>query len=711
MTQTFAPSYHSMRLPRAGGTFALKTSANGHAKHTDSFLRLRHGLHKQAPSLAHGLRAPRAKHGDYFEPAPVRDVTDRSVLHEAIRDNKVERVRHLIHGGFNLEATDSLGQTALHYAAARDFVNLVQLLLEHGANPAALDNLGDTPMHSAARTGANGATWLLAKYFEECDNALPSWPPPGHVEEVLANHKLPRGKAAYAFFDWVTEALSGTTRDLNNHEAVLKYVGHLMSLRGAAAGRVAAEGWEFDVFLCQRLRSLVSMYYRPATLCKAVRGTLTEGDVRDIIKAEIQGVLRSLAFARHMENQPGVGEGTQDLLRQYEARAVLQRLQTLPLHEELTLPLGTSTHAIYVNLRPAVVDGTAVITLRLDNLGWGLNWGQFYLERDNRVAPYTLNIPCDALTHNDFQEDLESLFGGMMHMANNDAEDIDLLYAQLANLGARLTDVYGDETVHHTTSPFDVYWKSEQSAGNCVLKNHSVGIWARLGLALTQKVRGALPPDQTQRLANGLWRAFKECETELTLDRLWNFVITPNAFRERDCASKTLKLQHLLRDKRSRENGLVTRFLNKPNRTTIGQKLSGADLTLIVTDGDVQSLQELIARGVDLTREVHYRVGSETLLHWAVRSSAPSMPDMVKLLVQQGVPARSEDALGRTPYQLAASLRNAEALMALLQVGVAADHGPTAIADIEQCLKQQLADTAHALALLQTHKAPESPVA
>ncbi len=665
------------------------------------------GLDKRPPVA---LRAPKCRaqvpHDDYFQPAPVRDTTARTPLHEAIRHHKLEEAQKLVARGIDLDAQDSCGQTALHYAVSRDYVNLTQLLLARGADPSIADALGDTPLHTAARYSADGATWLLGKHLEKRSPPALPYPTQNAVHALLVAHTAPGRRERYAFIDRITETLSGTQRDLNAHDAVLKYVGHLMSMRGIVAGHVSAEGWQFDAFLFQRLRSLVAMYYEPEALLSAVSGLFDETEMTHILAQEIHRTLRSLVFVRHITSQAYVSKKPRELLENYEARTILHALRGLTAEDELTLPVGTRGHAIYLNLRPMVVHGTQVMRLRVDNLGWGWNWGHFDLEKNGRVGPFAINIPRVCLDDPEQVEELERLFVGIMRRMHDNKDDIDVFYAQLAHLTHTLTELHGAEVVRTMADPGDRYWKTKQTSGNCVLKNHSVGVWARLGAALSRKLGPQDPrlPDAT----DALWRAFKESESALALDRLWNFVMTPNAFYERDCVSKTAKLQRLLRDKKSRQNGLVSAFLRKPNRATIGTKLTAYDLCPLVSDGDLDTLRELMTRGVDLAREAHHRAGQETLLHVAVRSSAPTAPDMIKLLLSHGVPANTEDGAEETPYALAARLRQGEALMALLEAGVVDKSNLAAVSNLQACLQRQLDDAARAIALLQVrHGAPQ----
>ena len=704
MTRTLAPSSRSGPCLAPSSTSTPEVSlrrrkAGAHRKMAQDCFLPQGGIQKRsAAACAPAMYRMQSKHEDCFQPAPVRDTTHRTPLHEAIRDHKLQEVQRLVAKGVDLDAQDSRGQTALHYAVSRDYVNLAQLLLAHGARPDMADALGDTPLHTAARYSADGATWLLAKHLEKVETPVLPYPTRAEVHAILTAHVLPRRRERYAFFDRITEALSGTQRDLNAHDAVLKYVGHLMSMRGVAAGRVNAEGWQFDAFLFQRLRSLVAMYYTSESLSHAANGLLSGTEMAQVLAQEIQRVLRSLIFVRHITSQEWVTKKPRELLEHYEARTILHAIRTLAPDDELTLPVGTSHHAIYLNLRPMVVNGTPVVRLRVDNLGWGWNWGHFALEKNGRIGPFAVNIPQQYFNDPAQAEGLQALFVGIMRRMHDNKDDIDVFYAQLAHLEHTLSTTYGTQTTRTMTDPCDTYWKTKQTSGNCVLKNHSVGVWARLGAALSRKLGDADPrlPDIT----DALWRAFKENESELALDRLWNFVMTPSVFRERDCASKTAKLQKLLRDKKSRQNGLVSDFLRKPNRATIGAELTAEDLCPLVTDGDLETLQELLIRGVDLSRESHHRAGQESLLHVAVRSSAPTAPQMIKLLLRNKVPGNAEDGAGETPYALAARLRHGEALMALLEAGVVEQGTPEALANLQACLQRQLDDTARALAML-----------
>lgn len=63
------------------------------------------------------------------------------------------RIRHLLLGGYDVNAADYDGRTALHVASSDGYLDIVQILVDFGANINLRDHLGFTPIMSAIQVG------------------------------------------------------------------------------------------------------------------------------------------------------------------------------------------------------------------------------------------------------------------------------------------------------------------------------------------------------------------------------------------------------------------------------------------------------------------------------------------------------------------------------------------------------------------------------
>ncbi len=87
-----------------------------------------------------------------------RDANGRTILRYA-SDPKI--VPFLIEAGCKVNAADNYGETALLAAVVANREELVKLLIAKGADVDAADNLGDTPLHAAAEYGSYETAGLL----------------------------------------------------------------------------------------------------------------------------------------------------------------------------------------------------------------------------------------------------------------------------------------------------------------------------------------------------------------------------------------------------------------------------------------------------------------------------------------------------------------------------------------------------------------------
>ncbi len=87
------------------------------------------------------------------------------VLHKAVRNNDVERVKYLIENGppGMINQIYTQGITALHIAAALNNTQMIELLIKAGANPDAQTEQGFTPAHWAASRDSRDALDALVR--------------------------------------------------------------------------------------------------------------------------------------------------------------------------------------------------------------------------------------------------------------------------------------------------------------------------------------------------------------------------------------------------------------------------------------------------------------------------------------------------------------------------------------------------------------------
>jgi len=77
----------------------------------------------------------------------------RTPLHRAAEEGHNELSEILITNGVDVNAQDNFGETPLHFAAVKDHKDIAELLLTNGASVDAKNNVGRTPLHYAAGAG------------------------------------------------------------------------------------------------------------------------------------------------------------------------------------------------------------------------------------------------------------------------------------------------------------------------------------------------------------------------------------------------------------------------------------------------------------------------------------------------------------------------------------------------------------------------------
>lgn len=77
------------------------------------------------------------------------DKLGRSELHYASNEGDYNKVKSLIHGGFEVNSKDKNGWTPLHFAAQAQSSQVILLLIDSGADINACDSNGNTPLSNA----------------------------------------------------------------------------------------------------------------------------------------------------------------------------------------------------------------------------------------------------------------------------------------------------------------------------------------------------------------------------------------------------------------------------------------------------------------------------------------------------------------------------------------------------------------------------------
>lgn len=603
---------------------------------------------------------------DFFTPEPSYSVTDRSPLHLAVLHSKFDEAKSLLQAGADVEARDSNGETPLHYAAEHDFIHLLELLLHRGADPYAVDKLGDTPLHAAAAAGKSGTAMLLLRTMQKDRRHLPAWPDEARVHALLTGFRQgPEDTNMYSAVDRLMHDLTGSSTNLNNDFDVLKYVGHLLSLKDMVVC-LPAEGWNQVGFFFQRLRSFVTMYLHPAPLPASLAALMTANEARALLEREIVGMLTSLNVMRHVRDTRRLNEPPRHAICSIMATQIMDTVADLKHGEGFTLPLGLPTHAIYLNLMPQVIGDREVMAFRLDNLGLGCDVATSKDAR-GRVPPFAFNLPKDYMESPAGKTRVGELVAQLLQYLTDPQVGIDMVYAQMTLLLRELHASYPTALIDSVDQ--DKYARDPQTVGNCSLKNHSAGIWTRLAMAMEAKAPNATPETQHD-LGAQLWRWVSKQEITLALTRMHEFVVTPRAMLYRHELLKADQLRQIIVHPHG--SGEVEAFLASPFREGVAVALSADDVQPVVHQGRLDDLKALLAHGFDPLTKPKVR-DDGTLLHTAVRSESAQAAEMVQLLLAHGCLPSAQDDRKRTPFMLAAELGQADVMAALQPCSSEAD--------------------------------------
>ncbi|MES2820980.1 MAG: ankyrin repeat domain-containing protein [Pseudomonadota bacterium] len=88
---------------------------------------------------------------DMHTPLTANEGAAESALHKAAWSGDLDKVKHLVKTGFDVNWQDSIGETALFGAASWGHIEVVKYLLSVGARHDLHESHGFTPLHWAAR--------------------------------------------------------------------------------------------------------------------------------------------------------------------------------------------------------------------------------------------------------------------------------------------------------------------------------------------------------------------------------------------------------------------------------------------------------------------------------------------------------------------------------------------------------------------------------
>jgi ankyrin repeat protein len=121
-----------------------------------------------------------------------RDENERTPLHLAAENGRVEAVWMLIEHKAEIEAQDKHGRTPLHVAVGRQSLQLVQTLIEHKANVNSRDKKGKTPLHLAVQWRHFDIARMLIEYRANVNLRDKDGKTPLHVAAIWEHPDIAR---------------------------------------------------------------------------------------------------------------------------------------------------------------------------------------------------------------------------------------------------------------------------------------------------------------------------------------------------------------------------------------------------------------------------------------------------------------------------------------------------------------------------------------
>ncbi len=133
------------------------------------------------PQTEHYVR--RTDGAEFLQEEPFVMQHGGTVLHRAVAEGEIERVKELLETGLSLEITDNSGFTPLHIAIWKGQEEVAKLLIEQGAdvNARIFGPLGWTPLEEAARFGLLDTITLLLEQGTDINSRTRTGVTPLHL--------------------------------------------------------------------------------------------------------------------------------------------------------------------------------------------------------------------------------------------------------------------------------------------------------------------------------------------------------------------------------------------------------------------------------------------------------------------------------------------------------------------------------------------------
>jgi len=125
------------------------------------------------------------------------DWFEKEQLHFAADAGDIERIKHLIEGGFDINAFDEgMSYTPLHYAVKNENLEAIKVLLSLGADVNAYDEeqIGETPLGAVAASCSYEVAETLVK--AGANPTIPGWMQLTALDRVK-ERKKPEGRRVY----------------------------------------------------------------------------------------------------------------------------------------------------------------------------------------------------------------------------------------------------------------------------------------------------------------------------------------------------------------------------------------------------------------------------------------------------------------------------------------------------------------------------------
>ncbi|MFM1919871.1 MAG: hypothetical protein RLZZ303_1505 [Candidatus Hydrogenedentota bacterium] len=119
-----------------------------------------------------------------------RDILDKTPLHHAVSNKRLEAMALLVESGADINAADKTGLTPLHVAAMQGRRDEAAWLLDHGADATKRDSFGDQPIHTAAVFGMGGSIQLFRQRGMAVDTPNASGETPLDIARKYRHEKL-----------------------------------------------------------------------------------------------------------------------------------------------------------------------------------------------------------------------------------------------------------------------------------------------------------------------------------------------------------------------------------------------------------------------------------------------------------------------------------------------------------------------------------------